>query len=106
MDPVPGEVPMEVAGPAITVGSPDKTALPGADQLMRLISGLEWWALALAILGIIIGAAAWAIGSHGQNFNQSVNGRRAVLVSGMAALIIGAAPAVVNWFFAAGSSVH
>jgi len=97
---------MQLADPVITVGTPSDAALPGASELLKLISGLEWWALALAILGIIIGAAAWAIGSHGQNFNQSVNGRRAVLVSGMAALIIGAAPAVVNWFYAAGSSVH
>jgi membrane protein YqaA with SNARE-associated domain len=97
---------MELADPVITVGTPSATVLPGGSELLKLISGLEWWALALAILGIVIGAAAWALGSHGQNFNQSVNGRRAVLVSGMAALIIGAAPAVVNWFYATGSSVH
>ena len=97
---------MEFAGPVITVGTPNEAALPGGSELLKLISGLEWWALALALLGIVIGAAAWALGSHGQNFNQSVNGRRAVLVSGMAALIIGAAPAVINWFFQAGNSVR
>ena len=97
---------MEIAVDVVPVGAPDKTVLPGADELLKIISGLEWWALALAILGVIIGAAAWALGSHSQNFNQSVSGRRAVLVSGMAALIIGAAPAVINGFFAVGSSVH
>ena len=99
---------MEIATQSVFSGptGPDESALPGGTELMHLISGLEWWALALALLGVIIGAAAWAIGSHGQNFNQSVNGRRAVLISGMAALIVGAGPAVINWFFQAGSSVH
>lgn len=99
---------MESAGQPIFSGgtSPDANALPGGGELMHLIQGLEWWALALALLGVVIGAASWALGSHSQNFNQSVNGRRAVLVSGMAALIVGAAPALINWFFQAGSSVH
>ena len=98
---------MEFAGQALFSGTkPDSTAIPGGSELMHLTQGLEWWALALALAGVIIGAASWAIGAHSQNFNQSVNGRRAVLVSGMAALIVGAAPAIINWFFQAGSSVH
>lgn len=97
---------MELATEVVQVGAPDKGLLPGADQLLNIISGLEWWALALAILGIVIGAAAWALGSHSQNFNQTVSGRKAVLVSGMAALIIGAAPAVINFFFTLGNGAN
>ena len=33
-------------------------------------------------------------------------GRRAVLVSGLAALLIGAAPPVINFFFHAGANLH
>ena len=55
---------------------------------------------------MLIGAAAWALGVHSQNFQQSLIGRRAVLVSGLAALLIGAAPPIVNFFFHTGTALH
>jgi Family of unknown function (DUF6112) len=86
--------------------NPDTSALPGGDELQRLINGLGAWALIAALAGLVIGAAAWALGVHAQNFQQTMIGRRAVLVSGLAALLIGAAPAVVNFFYGAGLKVH
>ena len=56
--------------------------------------------------GSLIGAAAWALGVHAQNFQQSLVGRRAVLVSGLAALLIGAAPPIINFFFHTGTNLH
>jgi Family of unknown function (DUF6112) len=85
---------------------PDVTQLPGGDVLQRLMDGLDGWALALALVGLVVGAAAWALGSHGQNYQQSYVGRRAVVISGLAALIIGAGPGIVSFFFNAGSGVH
>ena len=85
---------------------PDPNGLPGTDQLQGLTSGLESWALILAVAGMLIGAAAWAVGNHAQNYQQSYNGRRAVLASGAAALIIGAAPSLVAWFFHVGLAVR
>src|ERR1700730_4785242 len=85
---------------------PDPNALPGGQVLQNLMNGLDSWALALALVGLVIGAAAWALGSHGQNYQQSFVGRRAVLISGLAALLIGAGPGLVNFFFNAGSGVH
>ncbi|HEY7915634.1 MAG TPA: DUF6112 family protein [Acidimicrobiales bacterium] len=85
---------------------PDLTALPGGPQLQSLMNGLDSWALALALVGLVIGAAAWALGSHGQNYQQSFVGRRAVLISGLAALLIGAGPGIVSFFFTTGSGVH
>jgi hypothetical protein len=86
--------------------SPDPTALPGGDVLQHLMNGLAAWALILALAGLLVGAAAWALGSHGQNYQQSYVGRRAVLISGLASLLIGAGPAIVNFFFKAGQGVH
>ena len=86
--------------------SPDPTALPGGQVLQHLMNGLGGWALILALAGLLVGAATWAVGSHGSNYQQSFTGRRAVLISGLAALLIGAGPAIVNFFFAAGRSVH
>ncbi|HEX3840261.1 MAG TPA: DUF6112 family protein [Acidimicrobiales bacterium] len=85
---------------------PDTSALPGGQVLQRLMNGLGGWALALALVGLVIGAAAWALGSHSQNYQQTFVGRRAVLISGLAALLIGAGPAIVNFFFTAGQGVH
>jgi MFS family permease len=86
--------------------TPDPGYLPGSDVLQRLTNGLGGWALIAALAGIVIGAAAWALGSHAQNYQQSMTGRRTVLVSALAALLIGAAPAIVNFFFHAGQGVH
>jgi hypothetical protein len=85
--------------------SPDQTALPGSSELTSLAGGLEWIALLVALVGFIIGAAAWAIGSHSNNYQSAAAGRRAVLVSGAAALVIGAAPTVVNFLYAGGTAV-
>jgi len=86
--------------------NPDAGSLPGGAVLQRLTNGLGGWALIAALAGLVIGAAIWALGSHAQNYQQSYTGRRTVLVSGVAALLIGAAPALVNFFFHAGQSVH
>jgi len=86
--------------------TPDPNALPGGQVLQNLMNGLGAWALALSLVGLLIGAAAWALGSHGQNYQQTFVGRRAVLISGLAALLIGAGPAIVNFFFNAGQGVH
>jgi hypothetical protein len=86
--------------------TPSLNALPGGGTLQELANGLGAWALIAALAGLVIGAAAWALGVHAQNFQQSMVGRRAVLVSGLAALLIGAAPPIVNFFFHAGTALH
>lgn len=58
------------------------------------------------MVGLLIGAVTWALSSHSQNYQHSLTGRRAVLVSGLAALLIGAAPAIVTFFYNLGNSTH
>jgi hypothetical protein len=48
--------------------------------------------------GVIIGAVMWAFGHYSQNYQQAYNGRKGVLVSGVAAILIGAAPMMINFF--------
>ncbi|HUY21661.1 MAG TPA: DUF6112 family protein [Acidimicrobiales bacterium] len=86
--------------------NPDTSNLPGGAVLQHLTDGLGGWALVFALVGLLIGAAAWALGAHAQNYHQAINGRRTVMVSGLAALLIGAAPAIVNFFFHAGQGVQ
>jgi|SRR5271163_4321457 len=91
---------------ADVVLNPDPTQLPGGGTLQQLTNGLGGWALIAALIGLLIGAAAWALGSHSQNLQQSFVGRRTVLISGLAALIVGAAPTLINFFFHTGSTLH
>ena len=86
--------------------SPNANSLPGGATLQQLTNGIAGWALILSLVALVIGAAAWAIGAHSQNYHQSFVGRRAVLVSGFAALLIGAAPTLINFFFHTGTGLH
>jgi hypothetical protein len=86
--------------------TPSVGSLPGGGTLQDLTNGLGAWALIASLAGLVVGAAAWALGVHSQNYQQSLVGRRAVLVSGLAALLIGAAPPVINFFFHTGANLH
>jgi hypothetical protein len=85
--------------------TPDTTQLPGSNALQSLINGLDGWALFLTLAALLVGAVVWALGSHSQNYHQSLAGRRAVIVSALAALVLGAGPAIVHTFFHIGASV-
>jgi hypothetical protein len=85
--------------------SPSTSALPGSAALQQLANGLASWALIGSLITLLIGAGMWAVGSHTQNMQHSAQGRRAVFVSLVAALLVGAAPALINFFFATGSAV-
>ena len=80
--------------------------LPGGAALQSLANGIAAWALIGSLVALLLGAALWAIGSHTQNMHQSAQGRRAVLTSLGAAILIGAAPHLINFFFTKGLAVH
>ena len=83
---------------AAVTAHPNPTGLPGSNVLQQLVNGAEAWALAIALLGAFIGAGLWAIASHSHNHHYAARGRMAALISGAAALIVGAAPGLVNFF--------
>jgi Family of unknown function (DUF6112) len=87
-----------VPSPAAVTAHPDLTGLPGSNVLQQLVNGAEAWALAIALLGAFIGAALWAVASHTQNHHYAARGRMAALISGASALVVGAAPGLVNFF--------
>src|ERR1700684_2972103 len=77
---------------------PVLTNLPGSNVLQQLVNGAQAWALAVALLGTFIGAGLWAVASHSHNHHYAARGRMAALVSAAAALVVGAAPGLVNFF--------
>jgi hypothetical protein len=93
--------------PAVDVNlSPSISSLPGSAALQSIINGIGGWALAGALVALVLGAALWALGSHTQNMHQSAAGRRAVMTSLVAAVLIGAAPELITFFFKTGVGVH
>ncbi len=86
--------------------NPSTSSLPGSAALQSLANGIASWALIGALVALLLGAGLWAVGSHTQNMHQSSQGRRAVLSSLVAAVLIGAAPELINFFFKTGLSVH
>ena len=80
--------------------------LPGDSVLTHLASGVGHWALLASVVGVIVGGVMWAFGHFSHNYQQSYNGRRGVVVSGVAALLIGASPSIIGFFFAQGGKVH
>jgi Mn2+/Fe2+ NRAMP family transporter len=85
---------------------PDARGLPGSNVLQQLVNGAEAWALAIALVGAFIGAAIWAVASHSHNHHYAARGRMAALISGASALVVGAAPGLVNFFERLGTSAH
>ena len=92
--------------PAVVSAHPDLTGLPGSNVLQQLVNGAEAWALVIALLGSFIGAGLWAVAAHTHNHHFAARGRMAALISGASALIVGAAPALVNFFAHLGSTAR
>jgi len=91
---------------AATILSPTLSDLPGSAALQQIANGIAAWALIGALVSLVLGAALWTVGSHTQNMHQSMAGRRAVVTALLAAVLIGAAPHLIDFFFKTGSSVH
>lgn len=85
---------------------PNPSLLPGANVLNDLTNGLGGWALIAAMAGVVIGAVMWAFGHYSQNWQQAYNGRKGVIVSGLAAVLIGGAPQIINILTHEGVSIH
>ena len=94
---------MLIAGVTLT---PNSAALPGGAVLQSLIDGVASWALLGSLAALVIGSAMWAIGNQTQNMQQSSAGRRAVVTALIAAIVLGAAPALINFFFTTGGKVN
>lgn len=86
--------------------NPDAAGLPGSNVLQQIVNGADAWALAITLLGTFIGAAMWAVASHGNNHHFAARGRMAALVSAGSALVIGAGPGLVNFFAHLGATAR
>jgi hypothetical protein len=84
---------------------PDPSRLPGSGVLQSLTNGIAGFALVFCLIGLVVGAGLWALGSNSNNYQQTLVGKRAFMVCTLAALLIGAAAAIINFFYGAGRNV-
>lgn len=87
-------------------GDPNPGGLPGSRALQSLVGGVAFWALLAALAGLIISAAVWALSSHGGNYHHAGMGKRGTVISAGAALLVGAAPAIIAFFERLGNTVR
>lgn len=91
---------------AAVSATPNPAGLPGSNVLQQIVNGADAWALAITLLGTFVGAAIWAISSHTNSHHYAARGRMAAVVSAASALVIGAAPGLVNFFSHLGSTAR
>lgn len=85
--------------------NPDPSKLPGGDVIQQLMNGLAGWALFGSLAALLISAIVWALGANSGNYHAAGRGKTGVLVSGVTALLVGAAPALINFFNQLGQKV-
>lgn len=85
--------------------NPNDSGLPGISQLRTIVGAVMTIGLILSVLALIISAIVWGFGANSSNPHLAGRGKVGVLVSCGAAIICGAAVALVNFFWNVGQSV-
>jgi hypothetical protein len=85
--------------------SPNSTGLPGISTLSNIVGALLTIGLIACVAGLVIAAIVWAIGTHSSNPHLSSRGKTGVLVAFAAAILIGGANVLVDFFVATGKGI-
>lgn len=84
--------------------TPNANGLPGLSALKQMVGALVTFGLVVSVAGLVISAAAWALGSLNSNAHYAGRGKTGCLVAGAAAIVIGSANAIIR--FASGISIN
>jgi hypothetical protein len=84
---------------------PNRNGLPGVSEAEKIVGALLTFGLIASVAGIAISAICWALGSHSANPYMAGRGRTGVLVAAAAALLIGGADVIVQFFQTAGANI-
>ena len=85
--------------------TPNSTGLPGISSLSAIVGALLTIGLIACVAGLILAAIVWAIGTHSANPSLSGRGKTGVLVAFAAAMLIGGANVLVDFFVNAGKGL-
>jgi hypothetical protein len=86
--------------------TPNPSGLPGGAALGQLVDGLSFWALMGCLAAVVVGGGTWFVSDRAGNFGAARWGRTSVFAGIAGSLVIGAASAIVNFFFHVGAGVH
>lgn len=99
--------PLQLIELAVKVNiQPDPSGLPGLDAAQKLINGVAAAEMLACGAAFLWGAAQWGFGNRSHNYSQASDGKGRMLTSLGGAFAIGAAAAIINFFFSAGSAVR
>lgn len=85
---------------------PNPSGLPGGEAIQSLVGGLAYYALIIVVAAFLAGMALMAFGSLSSNARSSSLGKVTAVASLLAAFGIGAAAAIVNFFYSTGGAVN
>jgi hypothetical protein len=85
--------------------SSNTTGLPGLAQLKQIVGALLTFGLVACVAALVASAVVWGFGSNSGNPHLAGRGKTGVVAAAGAALLIGAANAIIAFFSAAGSLV-
>ena len=85
--------------------SPNTSGLPGTAEAEKIVGALLTFGLIAAVTGVAVASITWALGSHSANPHLAGRGKTGVLVACVAAMLVGGADILVNFFASAGAAI-
>ncbi len=85
--------------------TPNTSGLPGLEQLKQIVGALLTFGLVGCVAALVGSAVVWGFGSNSGNPHLAGRGKSGVMVAAGAALLIGAANAIVTFFADAGTTL-
>jgi hypothetical protein len=85
--------------------NPNTTGLPGIALVSSIVGALLTVGLIACVAGLVLAAIIWAIGHHSANPSIAGRGKTGVLVALVAAVLVGGANVLVDFFVKAGHAL-
>lgn len=85
--------------------SSNASGLPGLGQLRSIVGAMLTFGLVACVAAVVISAVVWGFGANSGNPHIAGRGKTGVVVAAGAALLIGAANAIVTFFSGVGATV-
>ncbi|WP_245687564.1 DUF6112 family protein [Streptacidiphilus griseoplanus] len=89
--------------PGIT---PSEGGLPGLEVLKHVVGSINLFSVIAVVGALSVSGVVWAWGHHTGSHGAEAKGKQGVLVCAGAALLLGAANAIVAFFSNLGTQVH
>ncbi len=91
--------------PVVADVKPNTTGLPGIPLVSNIVGALLTFGLIACVAGLVLAAIVWAVGHHSANPTVAGRGKTGVLVALVAALLVGGANVLVDFFVNAGKTL-